>query len=308
MKRLLFVGLIALVAHGSQLSPAAGQDKPELPRFRDVEVERDVQYGDAGNRPLLLDIYKPAKPKADKLPALVFIHGGGWSGGNKTAGAGVAPHVGSGNYVGFSVGYRLSGEAIWPAQIHDCKAAIRWIRANADKYGVDADKIGVWGSSAGGHLVSLLGTSGDVAELEGNNGSPGVSSRVSCVVDYCGPADFPSFEHHAVRLLFGGSREGQEEEVKQASPITHVTKDDPPFLVVHGSEDGVVPISQAEKFSAALKKAGVDVTFIRIEGGGHGIVGPGLGDRVKNFLAKHLHDQDLEVSGETIVAPAAPKK
>ncbi len=285
------------------VAPLAAQERQNAPRFENVNVERDVQYGAAGDRALLLDVYRPAKPSGKRLPAVVFIHGGGWQGGNKSSGSVVAPFAASGNYVGFSIGYRLSGEAIWPAQIHDCKAAIRWIRANAEKYGVDPDRIGVWGSSAGGHLVSLLGTSGDVAELEGNNGSAGVSSRVTCVVDYCGPADFPTFDHPAATRLFGGSREGKEAELKIASPLTHVSKDDPPFLVVHGTKDTTVPISQAEKFAAALDKAGVDVTLIRIQNGGHSIRGPEISERVSQFFEKHLRNQNVQVSSEPIVMP-----
>jgi acetyl esterase/lipase len=217
--------------------------------------------------------------------------------------------VAAGDYVGFSVEYRLSNVATWPAQIHDCKAAIRWIRANADKYGVDPERIGVWGSSAGGHLVSMLGTSGGVKELEGENGSPDASSQVACVVDYCGPSDFlafaeknPRVDHaaSAISKLLGGSISELKNLAKQASPITHASSDDPPFLVVHGTKDDVVPIDQAERFYAALKKADVDATIVRIDGGGHGIRGAEVSRRVRAFLDKHLRNKDVEVSGGTI--------
>lgn len=293
-----------------EVSVSLGQERPEpnqrpnakqaqARQSKNVKVTRDVEYGKAGERSLKLDLYQPAKPAAEKLPAIVWIHGGGWRGGNKNSGTRLVPFVDTGNYVGVSVGYRLSGEAVWPAQIHDCKAAVRWVRANADRLGIDADRIGLWGSSAGGHLVSLLGTSSDVKDLDGENGSPGVSSRVACVVDYCGPSQMTVFKHPAVMQLFG-SPEAHKAHSEMASPAAHVTKDDPPILVVHGTKDSTVPISQAELFHEKLADAGVDVTFIQIEGGGHGIGGKEITDRVSAFFEKHLRDQNVKVSAEPI--------
>jgi acetyl esterase/lipase len=228
----------------------------------------------------------------------------------------LAPLVASGNYVGVSVGYRLTDVAIWPAQIHDCKAAIRWVRANADKYKIDAEHIGATGSSAGGHLVSLLGTSGGVKELEGDNGSPGYSSRVGCVVDLCGPSDFPHFLEQpghggqsAVVGLFGGPPSEHLEAAKAASPITWVSADDPPFMVVHGSDDTVVPPAQGESFAAALEKAGVPVIYIRMEGAGHSLGGPELIKRVHAFFERELRGEKVEISAEPIkIEPSAEKK
>jgi acetyl esterase/lipase len=187
-----------------------------------VDVTRDVEYGRAGERSLKLDIYQPTQRRADPLPALVWIHGGGWRGGDKSSGGRLSGLVATGDYVGFSVGYRLSAEAIWPAQIHDCKAAIRWIRANAKQYGIDPDRIGVWGSSAGGHLASLLGTSGDIEPLEGSCGAPNMSSRVACVVDFCGPTDMVIFRHPAADLLFGSKPPDERQaEARAASLAAH---------------------------------------------------------------------------------------
>ncbi len=279
-----------------------------------VTVERDVVYGDADGRPLKLDLVLPKAKSEKPLPLIVFIHGGGWRNGDKAGGVGrVIPFVATGNYAGASVGYRLSGEATWPAQIHDCKAAIRWLKANASQYQIDPERIGVWGSSAGGHLVNMLGTSGDVKELEGDCGTPGRSSRVCCAVPFCGPANFLApkrFEGgrspSAVDLLLGGRIEEKQELAKQASPITHVSKDDPPFLVVHGTADNTVPFEQAEMFSEALQKAGVDVTLVKILGGGHGIGGDEVQQRVKAFFEKHLRGQDIEVSDRPIEAGKRP--
>jgi acetyl esterase/lipase len=289
------------------------QEKGAPPKAAaNIDVEPDVEYGKAGERSLKLDVIKAKSPNGAKLPIVVWIHGGGWQGGDKASGRGLlAGLVGSGNYVGFSVGYRLTGEAIWPAQAHDCKAALRWIRANAEKYGGDPDKIGLWGSSAGGHLVSLLGTSSDVKELDGANGTPGVSMKVTCVVDYCGPSDFSNFRHPAVEKLFGGTYDKVPEAAKLASPVTHVTADDPPFLVVHGTADATVPFSQGESFHNALKKAGVNSTLLVLTDGGHGIGGPEVTGRVRTFLEHHLRGQAEVVSAAPIkVDPAKtpPKK
>lgn len=311
------LGVWTAVAAGQPAKKSAGKPGavPKVPE--NVVLHRDLEYGRAGQRPLLLHLLLPREPLTRPLPVVVFIHGGAWRGGSRDVGIpALAPLVASGHYAGASVGYRLSQEAIWPAQIHDCKAAIRWVRAQAGKYGFDPNKIGVWGGSAGGHLVSLLGTSGDVKELEGDNGSPGFSSRVQCVVDFCGPSDFlefAKFKRTALpptaspdspeSMLLGGPVLERQEAARQASPVTYVSADDPPFLIVHGTDDPLVPFSQAELLCAALKKAGAKPLFVKIEGGGHGIGGPEVSKRVRAFLDKHLRGVDLEVSDEPIPAP-----
>jgi acetyl esterase/lipase len=322
--RSLLFGLGAaavFIAFGSLVwaQPPKG-DAAKKPAFRmpdSVILERDVEYGKAGDRSLKLDIIRPRNPSEKPLPVIVFIHGGGWRGGNKSAGLWlVLPFVARGDYFGVSVGYRLSAEAIWPAQIHDCKAAIRWLKANAKKHNIDPDKIGVWGSSAGGHLVSLLGTSGDVKELEGDCGSPGQSSRVACVIDFCGPSDFlaaakfqrkglpsPGLANSPESLLLGGPIEEKKDLARQASPVTYASADDPPFLIVHGTEDPIVPLNQAELLQAALKKAGASATFLKVHGAGHGLGGPEVSKRVRAFFDKHLRTIDATIDDETIEAP-----
>lgn len=280
-----------------------------------VILERDVEYGRAGDRPLTLDLIQPRKPGKKPLPAIVFVHGGAWMSGDKAGAVGrMAQFAAEGNYVCASVGYRLSGEAIWPAQIHDCKAAIRYLRASAKKYDLDPDKIGVWGSSAGGHLVSMLGTSGDVKELEGDCGSVGQSSRVTCVVDFCGPSDFSQITDAPraagpVGKLLGGALADFQEKAKAASPVTYVSQDDPPFLIVHGTNDTTVPLGQAEILHEALQKAGVTSILVKIEGGGHGIGGPEVDQRVRAFFDKYLRGQEAEISSEPIqfIAPNRPR-
>lgn len=278
----------------------------------DIDARRDLPYAGTDNPRQKLDLFLPKKRADEKpLPVIVFIHGGGWQNGNKSGGAGrVAPYVQTGKYAGVSVGYRLSGEAKWPAQIYDCKAAIRWIHANAKEYNLDASKIGVWGTSAGGHLVSLLGTSGDVKELEGDLGpNTAASSRVACVVNFYGPENFftmlpagaQSRAGGAIGALFGGSLEEKAAAAKAASPVTHISADDPPFLTAHGTKDPTVPYGQALELDAGLKKAGVPHWLMEMTGGGHGFRSPELDHRIEQFFDLQLRG----VKSEIAVAPIA---
>ena len=163
------------------------------PRLPDnVVVERDIEYRMCrASEVLKLDIVRPKDAGEKPLPVVAYVHGGAWRSGSKDAGlAPVGSLVATGNYVGVSIGYRLSGEAIWPAQIHDCKAAIRWLALMRRSITSTRTGSAAWGGSSGGHLVSLIRTSADVSQLDGACGTPGVSSRVQCVVDFCGTADF----------------------------------------------------------------------------------------------------------------------
>ena len=250
----------------------------------------DLVYARAGGKDLLLDLYLPEK-SAGPAPVVVWIHGGGWRNGSKeqTPARRLVPR----GYAVASINYRLSGEAIFPAQIEDCKAAVRWLRANAAKYSLDPQRFAAWGSSAGGHLVALLGTSGD-AEAP--------SSRVQAVIDFFGPTDFLQMDaagskmrHNAPdspeSLLVGGAIQENKEKVARANPISYVTAGDPPFLIMHGDQDPLVPHHQSELLADALKKAGVEVTFRTVKGAGHGFGGPEINAAVDAFLDKHLkHD------------------
>jgi len=312
--RLVAFCLTAVVA-----ANAVAQEKKAAPEFRppeNVVMENDIEYGRAGDRSLKLDLARPKEQGNKVLPVVVFIHGGGWQAGNKEGGRqAIAGFAATGNYIGVTVGYRLSQEAIWPAQIHDCKAAIRWIRANAEKYHINPDKIGAVGNSAGGHLVALLGTSGDIKELEGNNGNAGFSSRVNCVVDFCGPSDFLHFNEQkgnggqsAVRNLFGGNPTEKADAARAASPVTWASKDDPPFLIIHGSEDATVPYAQGEAMNAALKQASVNATFITVDGAGHGGLNvPEVMQRQRNFFDKHLRGGTADIPGGSVKAAPAPE-
>ncbi len=240
-------------------------------------VERDIVFGRGGDTELLLDLYLPDKP-VRAVPIIVNVHGGGWSGLDK----GWCPfplRMVEQDYAVASINYRLSQQAIFPAQLHDCKAAVRWLRANAARYGLDGEHIGAWGDSAGGHLVALLGVTGNRPDLEGASGTPGVSSRVQAVCDYFGPTDLallaaqgplgqPGSFHEIVNNLLGGAPESVPEQAALANPIIHVTKDAAPFLIMHGDLDHV-PLSQSVMLYEALLRAGAPVRLHVVHGGAH---------------------------------------
>ncbi len=260
-----------------------------------VKILEDLEYGRANGRPMLLDLYLPEN-NGQPLPLIVWIHGGAWVAGSKNDRSPALQFLGEG-YAVAQVGYRLSPEAKFPAQIHDCKAAVRWLRANAAKYKLAPDRFVAWGASAGGHLVALLGTSGDLAALEGTVNDLKESSRVQAVVDWFGPTDFlhigepeSDIRHNAPdspeSRLLGGSVLENRDKAAQASPITYVSKDAPPFLIMHGERDRTVPFNQSELLYEALKKAGADVTFVPVKGAGHGFGGPNAIGPVREFLKR----------------------
>ena len=289
-----------------------------------VEVRMDQPYADNTNPKQMVDLYLPKKRNDDKpLPVVAFIHGGGWVNGDRLGYAAAAIQMArTGDYAAVAVGYRLTKEAHWPQQIYDCKAAIRWIRGHAKEFNLDPDRIAVWGSSAGGHLCSLLGTSGGVKDLEGSLGSfPTLSSRVTCVVNQCGPEDFtkalmldkegkPIVKDDAVIGLLGGTYEEKHAEAVAASPVTYVTEGDPPFLTIHGTADQRVAYAHAETIHAALQKAGVPSLLIPITNGGHGSVGhPEAKKRGEQFVARYLRGVPAEIDVTPVEAlPPAPAK
>ncbi len=266
----------------------------------------DVPYVTNGHARQKLDLYLPELFENEPRPVLVRIHGGAWRHGDKSSQRGVAGYVKQG-YIGVAINYRLSQQAIFPAQIEDCKAAIRWLRANAHEYGIDPSRIGVVGSSAGGHLAALLGTTGDSSAFEvGENLD--YSSAVCAVVDNFGPTDLikvahtPGFENRMsmVTQLLGGTVLEKKELATQANPITYITSADPPFLITHGDADPIVPLNQSELLHAALAKAGVPSDLQVVEGGMHGGE-PFKGEPYKTILRKFLEAHVMH-------QPAAPKK
>ena len=292
----------APVAPAAPVVPAASTAKPFA---RGIRALADVAYARVGERTLTLDLYLPEKPPTAPLPLLVWVHGGGWIGGDKRP----CPTTGfvPTGWIVASVGYRLTTVAPFPAQIHDVKAAVRFLRAHADAWGIDPERVAAAGASAGGHLVALLGTSGGVAELEGTEGNAGTSSRVQAVIDYFGPTDLTQFDGHGSKLvaaapgsvverLLGGPLAERTELAKAANPITFVDADDPPFLIFHGDKDDIVPLDQSRLLVTALEKASVPVTLVVVPGGGHGF--PGTEVRAAQFLRERL--------GTPRPRPAAP--
>ena len=267
------------------------------PTPKDKVVYRDVSYVTNGHERQKLDLYMPYS--TNKLPLIIWVHGGAWLAGSKNDF--VPLDYLSYGYAVASINYRLSQHALFPAQIEDCKAAVRWLRAHAEKYNLDPDKFGAWGASSGGHLVALLGTTSDVKLFETGQ-HLNESSAVQAVVDYFGPTDFLQMEEHRVpgsmhhntpdspeSLLVGGPIQEKKEIVAKANPITYVTPNDAPFLIIHGDVDPLVPHHQSQILASSLKKAGVPVIFYTVKGAGHGgFNDPNVPQMTKEFLSKHL--------------------
>ncbi|MBN2451231.1 MAG: alpha/beta hydrolase fold domain-containing protein [Lentisphaeria bacterium] len=291
---------VQAAATGGEARARPAGDGPRVLRVPEgVRAVRDLVYVTGGHERQRLDLYVPEGTEGP-LPLLVWVHGGGWQNGSKEGCPPLREGYVERGYAVASLNYRLSGHAVFPAQIEDCKAALRWLRAHAAEYRLDPGRFGAWGSSAGGHLVALLGTSGDVAAFEvGENLDH--SSRVQAVCDFYGPTDFaafvatPGYESHArsespeARLLGGAVQENPAAAVR-ANPITYVDAHDPPFLILHGDADPVVPINQSRLLFAALVEAGVSVHFHTIHGAGHGrgFGGPEIRGMVAEFFDRHL--------------------
>lgn len=261
-----------------------------------------------GGRSLHLEIARPAAPARGLLPAVIYIHGGGWWAGvyRPDPQVWLVPH----GYVVASIEYRLSDEAKWPAQIEDCKLAVRWLRRHAADYGVDSERIGCWGVSAGGHLAACLGTMAQERRFDQEGEPTDVSSAVKAVVDWCGPTDFtqgsdgivgapPGKDASILVRLLGAGFQATPERWRDASPIRYVRPGDPPFFIAHGSIDRTVPPRQSDVFAAALRRAGVSVTFVSVVGGAHPLRAPAgmppaqpdiatLRNDVLQFLDQHL--------------------
>lgn len=280
---------------------ATGQFFTVTPKLKDFDAIKDVDYVGAGNPRQKLDLLLPKDRKGKKRPLVVFIHGGGWEGGKKDDCFSFIPqYLSIEDYSVAAINYRLSKEAPWPAQIHDCKAAIRFLRGTAEEYGIDPEKIGVVGFSAGGHLAAMLGTSNKVAALEGNLGSfAGKSSEVECVVNVFGVTNFFTYFGKdttaeqiiavpAAAKLLGKTKEEMEKNGKEASPVTWISKDDPPFFTAHGTKDPIVPFSQAVELDELLKKSGVETHLVAMEEGGHLFFSAELNGRIHAFFDKHL--------------------
>ncbi|MGV0815157.1 alpha/beta hydrolase [Mycolicibacterium boenickei] len=225
----------------------------------------------------LLDVLTPV-PGSPPLPAVVWLHGGGWRLGNRTACPDLTRHFADRGYVMVSIDYRLAPETRHPGQLHDVRAAVRWLRAHATALGIDPQRIGLWGSSAGGHLAALTGLHSDVPQLPGEPPADGRSAAVQAVVDGYGPADLtvtnaPDGTPEAA--LLGGPTAEHVDAARDASPALHVRAGAPPFLIMHGTDDAMVPAAQSIALYDALAAHGNAAALYLIEGFGHGFFNPG---------------------------------
>jgi acetyl esterase/lipase len=267
---------VMLLGLGRGTRAAAQEATPSLPPEA-IEVDTDVAYGEAGGQQLLLDVYRP--PTHDELrPAVLLFHGGAWMVGtaDRESMAQPAAALAEDGYVAFNVEYRLTGDPAaehrWPDQLDDAQRAVRWVRANAGRYGVDPDRVGAYGHSAGGHLAALLG----VRETR-DDSDPALadySSRVDAVVTIAGHLDlsipYPGeFDRQSLVALLGGTPDEVPDAYQDASPIMWVDAQSAPFLVIHGGVDDMNPVAHARHMVDALHEAGIEVISAELPTGDH---------------------------------------
>ncbi|MCG3146672.1 MAG: Lipase 2 [Verrucomicrobiae bacterium] len=263
-----------------------------------IQTIQDIPYAKYGDRKLLLDLYLPAPAKQPR-PAVLCVVGGGWRFSDKTGYVEAGTALAQTGYVAAALTYRVSSEVIAPGNVHDCKAAVRWLRANGTKYGIDPARIGAMGSSAGGHLVALLGTTNGCPELEGTGGNPGQSSAVQAVCDFCGPSDLTRIAQPEIRKQFallyevtaaylGGPVEERTALAHLVSPLHHASPATVPMLIIHGTKDEVVPVDESIILYDALKKNRTDVTLHLAKGANHGLPWETHAQKVLAFFRRTL--------------------
>ncbi|MEM9587975.1 MAG: alpha/beta hydrolase [Planctomycetota bacterium] len=305
--RPLFVGCLITVAGCLTASsvmaqpPRAKQPRLQVPPgakvLKNIEYKKYSTEGQGETKALLLDLFLP-KQRSGALPVIVFIHGGGWNGGAKEAAYRCAAKLATDGFAIASINYRLTQEAQWPAQINDCYDAVRWIRDHADEYDLDGGRIAVWGGSAGGHLAALVAT-------RPYPGKESTSSRVQALVDWFGPTDLLTMPPNVVgpkrtkeevaasngAKLLGATVADVPKLAKDASALHHVSKDDPPTLIMHGEKDASVPLEQSQRLHQALIDVGVKSELDVLPGAGHGgqpFFKIASRDRVSDFLKQAL--------------------
>ena len=241
--------------------------------------EAGIEYSNPEETHLQLNMARP-KSGDGPFPTVLCIHGGGFRAGNLESYDALCVKLAERGYVAATITYRLAPKHKFPAAVHDTKAAVRWLRANAAKYKINPEKIGVTGGSAGGHLAQFLGVTAHVPRFEGSGGNADQSSQVTCVVNVYGPSDFTKSygksvdAHEVLPLWFGGNLETAKALHIQGSPLYWVTPDAAPTLCIHGTEDKYVAHEQAVWIIDKLKAATVDAELLTLEGAGHGFKGP----------------------------------
>jgi acetyl esterase/lipase len=271
------LSLVMLVALSCSASISQGKNDQEVDPTairRDQSITtflpvQDIEYCKGGEIPLLLDIYIPEEPVlGSPMPAVIAIHGGAWASGSKSPIS--IDWLAQYGFLVVSINYRLSDVARFPAAVQDAKCAVRWLRANADKYNVNPDRIGIWGSSSGAHIAMMVGTANSEPELEGNGGWEGVSSRVQAVVSQGGISSLTAlYEAPVLRpamvQFLGASLEERPDLYKLASPTTYVSEDDPPLLLINDALDPVVPVNQGEIMRNLYIEAGAEAKLVNPE-------------------------------------------
>lgn len=303
---ILFQEEMRLDARPSGATPRSRADgRTETPRMtlERLQEKRDVTYARYGDRSLEMDIYRP-RDAWGPLPAVVCIHGGGWAKGNRASHAKVAQSLAARGYVTATISYRLSGEAPFPAAIHDCKAAVRFLRANASEFGIDSKQIGAMGLSAGGHLTALLATSAGIAELEGAGGNSEVSSAIQAAVPMGAQTDLLSERTRRIsvepergqiwRKFLGGSQEQRRTTYRLASPLYHLDASDPPCWIITGELDDAS--TRADAFRDRLEKLQNHTGLTVIKGAPHPFLGKQkwfdeMVESADRFFQRHLKPQ-----------------
>ncbi len=287
---------VTLAAHSQEKGKAKSRKQAGWPDT--IARQADVVYREVDGLSLKLDLYLPREKPAQPLPVVVWVHGGGWSQGSKDRCP--ATWLAAEGFAVASIQYRLSTQARWPAQIEDCREAVRWLRRHGSERGLSTEKIGVWGGSAGGHLVALMGTSAAPAD-------EAVSSRVQAVCNWYGPSDLLTMPANVISAertraeveqsngakLLGGAVMDLPELARQASALSQISADDAPFLTMHGDADPRVPLDQSQRLHDALNQAGVESTLVMLPGAGHGgaaFQAPEMRAQILAFFQKQLGD------------------
>ena len=285
----MMIGVLSL------LSPVYAQETvPE-----GVVFEKNIEYSNSDDQHLQLNMARP-KEGAGPFPAVICIHGGGFRAGTREGFNGLCLQLAERGYVAVTVSYRLAPKYQFPAAVYDVKAAVRWMRANAEKYQIDPDRVGTTGGSAGGHLAQFLGVTSGVKKFEGDGGNAEYSSSVKCVVNFYGPSDFTKSYDASVDakdvlpLFLGGNLEQERHRHIESSPLYWVTPEAAPTLFVHGTKDAYVAHEQAEWIVERMKAADVEATLMTIEDGDHGFrtSSPEVKEKIEKarfeFFDKHL--------------------